>query len=344
MTHFASRFVEHWPPRAWRDRTILAAVSGGPDSVALLRLLADTLRAAHGAEPPSGKLIVAHYNHRLRGEASNEDARFVQGLAETLGLECRSEEAPDGWQAKLTPGQGIEAAARHLRYDFFQRIAKQAEARYLVTAHHRDDQIETVLHRILRGTGIAGLTGIAAAREWLPGVGLVRPLLPFARAEILEYLGEIDQPFRHDASNDTTIHTRNKIRQELLPQLRQSFGQQIDVSLWRLSQQAADCQEVIADLVAQLHDAAVTSSAGGGVQISVCCLKGVRPYLIQELLVFEWRRQNWPRQEMTQRHWHQLADLLLKDNDGATHVMPGAIRARREGDWLILRETRSRKE
>lgn len=344
MTDLASRFVEHWPRQAWQDRTIVVAVSGGPDSVALLRLLADTLRAAYGAESPSGKLVVAHYNHRLRGAASDEDACFVQDLAESLGLECRSEEAPDGWQANLSPGQGLEAAARRLRYEFFQRVAQEAEARYLVTAHHRDDQIETVLHRILRGTGVAGLAGISAAREWLPGVGLVRPLLSFARAEILEYLDEIEQPFRHDASNDTTIYTRNKIRQDLLPQLREAFGPQVDASLWRLSRQAVDCQEVIADQVAQLHDAAVTSSAGGGVQISVRCLKGVRPYLIQELLVFEWRRQNWPRQEMAQRHWHQLADLLLNDNAGATQVLPGAIRARREADWLILQETRSRKE
>src|SRR5690606_33113993 len=120
MTHLAPRFVEHWPPQAWQDRTTVVAVSGGPDSVALLRLLADTLHAAKGTEPPSGKLIVAHYNHRLRGAASDEDACFVQRLAESLGLECRSDEAPDGWQADLSPGQGLEAAARCLRYEFFQ--------------------------------------------------------------------------------------------------------------------------------------------------------------------------------------------------------------------------------
>ncbi|CAE7458332.1 unnamed protein product, partial [Symbiodinium sp. CCMP2456] len=210
------------------------------------------------------------------------------------------------------------------------------EARYLVTAHHRNDQIETVLHRVFRVTGVAGLAGIAEAREWLPGVGLVRPLLPFAREEIVAYLNEIDQPWREDATNATNDFTRNQIRNELLPYLREMFGDSIDASIWRLSQQAADCQEVIDDWVCNQMDNAVMFPETAVVHVDLRKLAGERPYLVRELLVAIWRKQQWPRQEMTQQHWQKLSDLVTADTDGVADVLPGTIRAAKlvlEEDW-----------
>lgn len=311
---------------------MLVAVSGGADSVALLHLLAEL--ADHATRK---KLVVVHFNHCLRGEASQADATFVEALAKKLGLTARIGTASGNWRSKAEGGQGLEANARTLRYAFFEQIAREMEARYLVTAHHRDDQIETILHRILRGTGIAGLGGIQPAREWLPGVGLVRPLLSFTRAEMIRYLKTIGQPWCEDASNATTEFTRNRIRNELLPYLRDAYGEQVDDALFRLGQQARDCQEVIDIQVQTLMDSAVQTSALGR-SVVVRKLTEVPSYLVRELFVRIWNEQNWPRQEMTQLHWQRLSDLAESDDLTASDTMPGNIRAMRDGDVLVLRK------
>lgn len=300
--------------------------------MALLRLMADSVDQAGRS-----KLCMVHVNHCLRGIASDDDQRFVIEAAKSLGIEVRTKSLAANL---LSPGQtadGLEAAARAARYDFFEEVAREVEARYLVTAHHQDDQIETVLHRILRGTGIAGLQGIAKARQWLPGVGLVRPLLPFTRREIVDYLKAIGQPWREDATNAGNDFTRNKIRNDLLPKLRESFGEQVDQSLYRLSLQATECQVVIDDLVDKLLEKAVGLVDPQTVHVDLRKLNDVRPYLVRELFVRIWREQNWPRQDMTQLHWQKLSDLAFGYTDTVANILPGAIRASREADYLILK-------
>lgn len=332
MSDLSQRFFEQWPRDSWRNRSILVAVSGGADSVALLRLMADR------ADPTTRKkLVVVHFNHRLRGAASDEDAAFVEALAAKLELATCVEAASSGWVQEAAGGQGLEANARGMRYAFFERVAREVEARYLVTAHHRDDQIETVLHRILRGTGIAGLGGIQTAREWLPGVGLVRPLLSFSRYEIVQYLQSIDQPWREDTSNATDAFTRNRIRNQLLPHLRDAYGDHVDDALFRLGRQANDCQEVIDLQVQELLDTAVKTSTFGR-SVVVRKLEKVHPYLVRELFVRIWTDQNWPRQEMTQLHWERLSNLAKSDDLTATDTMPGNIRVFRDEDVLVFRK------
>lgn len=332
MSDLSQRFFEQWPRDSWRNRSILVAVSGGADSVALLRLMADR------ADPATRKkLVVVHFNHRLRGSASDEDAAFVEALAAKLELATCVEAASSGWVQEAVGGQGLEANARGMRYAFFERVAREVEARYLVTAHHRDDQIETVLHRILRGTGIAGLGGIQTAREWLPGVGLVRPLLSFSRHEIVQYLQSIDQPWREDTSNATDAFTRNRIRNQLLPHLRDAYGDHVDDALFRLGRQANDCQEVIDLQVQELLDTAVKTSTFGR-SVVVRKLEKVHPYLVRELFVRIWTDQNWPRQEMTQLHWERLSNLAKSDDLTATDTMPGNIRVFRDEDVLVFRK------
>lgn len=332
MSTFPKRFLESWPLEAWQGRVTLIAVSGGADSMALLRLMADSTD-----QPGRDKLHVVHVNHCLRGQASDDDLRFVVDSADSLGVNVHTRSLS---AEVFSPGQttdGLEAAAREARYGFFQEIAHKVEARYLVTAHHQDDQIETVLHRILRGTGIAGLQGMAKARQWLPGVGVVRPLLPFTRSEIIDYLNAIGQPWREDATNAGLDFTRNKIRNDVLPKLRETLGDQVDQSLYRLSQQAAECQAVIDGLVADLLEDTVTFADSSTVRIDLHPLKGVSPYLVRELLVRVWREQNWPRQDMTQLHWQKLSELAFGQADAVADVLPGAIRAAREADVLILK-------
>lgn len=201
---------------------LAAAVSGGADSVALLLLLLD-LRAELGIV-----LSVAHVNHQLRGAESDADERFVAELAQQHSLELHSAAAP------LAPNQnsGVEATARKLRYDFFRQLARENRVSKIATAHTLDDQAETVLLRMLRGTGIRGLSGIHP-RLILPaseaGQGracgeVVRPLLTFRRAELQDFLRQQLQPWREDSSNLDLGFLRNRVRHTLLPVLNESFG------------------------------------------------------------------------------------------------------------------------
>jgi tRNA(Ile)-lysidine synthase len=205
---------------------VAAAVSGGGDSLALLCLLLE-LRAELGIV-----LSVAHVNHKLRGEESDEDERFVRKLAARHGLELHVGEA--ALDSKLNPSQslrrsaGIEAAARELRYKFFRRLTREGQVAKIATAHTLDDQAETVLLRIFRGTGIRGLSGIYPRiifEEQGRAFGeVVRPLLGFRRSALQTFLRDRGQSWREDSSNRDTAFVRNRVRQRLLPIIGEEFG------------------------------------------------------------------------------------------------------------------------
>jgi tRNA(Ile)-lysidine synthase len=199
---------------------VAAAVSGGADSVALLRLLVE-VRSELGIV-----LSVVHVNHKLRGEESDSDELFVRELALHHGLEFHLCEAP----LDLARSSGIEAAARKLRYDFFRRLARQDRIGKFATAHTIDDQAETVLLRILRGTGIRGLSSIHPRLvlqdegEGEARAAVIRPLLQFRRIELQEFLRERGQVWREDSSNRDLGFLRNRVRHVLLPVLLENFG------------------------------------------------------------------------------------------------------------------------
>ena len=198
---------------------VAAAVSGGADSVALLCLLLD-LQAELGIV-----VSVAHVNHKLRGEESDEDERFVAKLARQHGLEMYVREAPVGGGAKSS---GIEAAARELRYGFFRELAQKGRVAKIATAHTLDDQAETVLQRIFRGTGIRGLSGIhpriVFGEQGRAFGEVLRPLLGFRRAALQEFLRERGQSWREDSSNLDGAFFRNRLRHRLLPIIGEEFG------------------------------------------------------------------------------------------------------------------------
>jgi tRNA(Ile)-lysidine synthase len=206
---------------------LAVAVSGGADSVALLCLLLE-LRSELGVV-----LSVAHVNHKLRHQESDEDAEFVSCLAQNHGLELHLHEAPLISNRKSAASSdvipGIEAAARDLRYAFFRQLAREGKVSKIATAHTLDDQAETVLLRLFRGTGIRGLSGIHP-RIIFEDRGraygeLVRPLLGFRRAALVEYLREQKQSWREDSSNQNLAFLRNRARHRLLPMISEEFGE-----------------------------------------------------------------------------------------------------------------------
>jgi tRNA(Ile)-lysidine synthase len=192
------------------------AVSGGADSVALLRVLLE-LREQLGIV-----LFVAHFNHHLRGEESDADEQFVAELARQHELPFFAGRA-DVREHATTHKLSLEHAARELRYGWLTKLAHAEQFDAIATAHNADDQVETVLMKFLRGTGTRGLAGIHSVLV-MDDIHVIRPLLAIRRAEIEAYLNSIHQPWREDHTNLDMQHTRNRLRHELLPLLERDYN------------------------------------------------------------------------------------------------------------------------
>jgi len=192
------------------------AVSGGADSVALLRVLLE-VRSDLGIV-----LSVVHFNHKIRGQAADGDEQFVRELARVHDLELQVGSA-ETLAAAHSRGISLETAARELRYGYFGQLLRAGSLTSIATAHTLDDQAETVLMRMLRGSGTRGLSGIYPVLERNAGT-IMRPFLTVSRAQVLAYLQALSQPWREDASNLDLQHTRNRVRHQLIPLLEQHFN------------------------------------------------------------------------------------------------------------------------
>jgi tRNA(Ile)-lysidine synthase len=325
---FIECLAKSWPPQDWQDVTVVAAVSGGSDSVSLLCGLHE-LREKQAA----GKLIAAHFNHRLRPAADN-DARFVERLAKQLDVPCEVGIAAEPVQSS---GDGVEAEARSARYDFLLQTAQKCGARFVATAHTADDQAETILHRVLRGTGIAGLAGIPRVRPLSEAVTLIRPLLEFCRADVVEYLSARHQSFCLDESNEDPSFTRNRIRHALLPQLAAQYNPNVREALVRLGQIAAGAQQVIEEAARRLSESCVQIQSPERVEIDCPGLANKSAHLVRELLVLLWKDQKWPQQQMGLQEWNSLAGMIVQSSaEKQFRNLSGNIRAERRDNKLIL--------
>jgi tRNA(Ile)-lysidine synthase len=210
---------------------IAVAVSGGADSVAMLRRLME-------AAPEIGLVLsVAHVHHGIRGAEADGDAEFVAALAAHHGLAFHRHDV-DTPAAARENRETIEEAARNLRYAWFRELLESGEADAVATAHTLDDQAETVLHKLLRGAWTEGLSGIHPIIACTRGA-ILRPFLGTRRTEIEAWLRAIGQPWREDASNADTAFTRNRLRHELLPMLA-TYNPQIQSQLANLATLARD--------------------------------------------------------------------------------------------------------
>lgn len=297
------------PPAGFWEHPILVGVSGGGDSVALLLALARLM--PHAA---TGRLVVAHAEHDLRPTAGRDRA-FTERLAESLPVPivCRHlavQAAPN------QRGEGLEARARRLRYAFFTDVAAEVGARHVAVAHTADDQAETILHRLLRGTGLRGLAGMAAARHLAPGVSLVRPLLAVPRREVRAFLSATGQDWCEDETNADPGRARNFLRHEILARCEQAHYPAATTSLTRLAGQAARTAAVLADAADQLLAAHSSRAADGTVVLRATAFAGRSPDLLAEVCVALWRREGWPERDMTARHYHTIAQLIAAAADG----------------------------
>ena len=227
--------------RVVRDgKVVLIALSGGPDSVALLHAILALRDRKRG---PSIRIAAAHLNHCIRGAEADRDEAFVRELCAMLGVELVIEQAV----GLTTATPNLEERARAARYAFLERTAARFGAAHIAIAHHADDQAETVLMRLLRGSGVQGLGAMA---EYGPG-RLIRPLLHLTRAEIMDYLKEIGARFVTDSSNRSTALVRNRVRHELIPMLERDYAPGLRRRLAELASESRELNDFTLTLAAK---------------------------------------------------------------------------------------------
>lgn len=311
---------------------IVVAVSGGPDSVALLVGL-HRVAAAASADL---HLHVAHLDHGTRDAEGRADAEFVRQIADALGVPSTIEALEPG-ALNDHEGLGFEAIARRERYFFLERVASLNGATHVVTGHTRDDQVETLLMRLVRGTGVRGLRGILRDRGLLPGsrVTLLRPLLDVRRSEVLEFLREADQEYRVDATNLEERALRNRIRHRVLPLMQQVTGRDPVPSMARLADHASalwdfaeGCARDWLDRHAHRYSDCLECSARELRLVHV----GLRPVVLA--LALMQMRGSLTRIET--HHFDALLDLVEIGKD-ATVGLPLGILVERRGELIRVR-------
>jgi len=249
---------------------VLVAVSGGPDSVCLLAVL-------HALSGELGiSLHVAHLDHMFRGKESADEALFVAGLAERLGLSSTIESV-DVAALCRERGLSVQAGARETRYAFLSRTAEKIGASRIATGHTATDQAETVLLRLLRGAGSTGLAGIPPVRGQF-----IRPLIEATREEVLEHLAQAGLTFKTDPSNTKPLYTRNRIRLELMPVLKQ-FNPRIVEALAAEAALLKDESEAL-DLSVETVALAITEKQGDGFVVQREAFLALHPAIKRRLL------------------------------------------------------------
>jgi tRNA(Ile)-lysidine synthase len=320
------------------------AVSGGADSVALLRLL-ERLRDDLGIT-----LAVVHFNHSLRAAESEDDAEFVEQLARTRGLEIITDREDVAAEAQRQ-GRNLEDMARQLRYAFFEGVVAEGRATHIAVAHTADDQAETVLAHVIRGTGLTGLAGI------YPVVGaVVRPLLGTRRGELREYLRANGQSWREDSTNRDTRRMRARIREQLLPLMERDFSPAIVGHLKELARFAREEERFWEALVEDRLQALVRQqdeglsiavnallkplelhAAAKQLSTSAKCNDSVALRVLTERLIrrlYQYVRGN--RRELTAKHIEQVIDLARKSASGRRTELPGGIIVQRNFQELTF--------
>jgi tRNA(Ile)-lysidine synthase len=305
---------------------VLVGVSGGPDSVALLRglqLLAGSFEL---------DLRAAHLNHGLRASAADDDAEWVRQLCERIAVPVVIAKEAVQERAHFE-GRSLEEAGRVVRYEFFERTAREFGSTHVLVAHTADDQVETVVHHLLRGTGIAGLRGMKSKRPLAEGITLARPLLKIGRRTIEVWLAEIGQDYRIDATNAETTRTRSRIRHRVLPFLEAEVGPGLRESIVRLAEQSDELQSVLDDQAERLLATSLVDDSAGTSRLDCGALALEPQHLVREAFIALWKRKSWPRQAMGFQEWDRLYRLV---KDGGKVSLPGRIEATRRGSLIVI--------
>lgn len=294
---------------------VLLCVSGGADSVAMLSVF-NSLKKQGNL-----KLFIAHLNHSLRGREADKDEEYVRLLSRRYKLPIIIERENVGAFARLNK-LSLEEAARKLRYKFFLKAAREVRAEVIATAHTRDDQAETVLMRLLRGTGLKGLGGISPVRK-IDGFKLIRPFINIRRKEVEDYLKEKKIKPRLDLTNLKPEFFRNKIRLKLLPLLEKEYSLQIKELLSNLADLLDNDYNYLNRKQEKIFKELAKIKKGNNIIFSLAAFKrehlSTRRALVRKAIEF---LKGTPH-GIEYRHWRELEELVYKRPSGSVVHLPG---------------------
>ena len=315
------------------DTTLVVAVSGGPDSLALLICL-HSLRERHGL-----RLHVAHLDHNFRGEEAEEDARFVGSVAEELGLpstiDTRHPRSGD-----LTRNSSFEQAARETRYGFLAEVAQDVGAPAVAVGHTADDLAETVLLHILRGSGLHGLRGMTELSPWpwpaqAQGLVLFRPLLAANKTDTVSYCRGLGRTFREDSGNYLDRFTRNRVRNQLLPLLAKDYNPRVRDSLVRLARISAQALDYLEQETERVWPQ-VAIEIEGGVGFRRAELTALHPLLQRMVLRRGYALLKGDTRRLRESHLTSMTEAVNEKNSGLTLDLPGGLKLHLVYNNLLL--------
>ncbi len=308
-------------------QAVLAAVSGGADSMAMLFAL-HRLRDRIGFH-----LVCGHVNHLLRGAESDEDEAFVRSQAQQLGIVYLSQRH-DVREYAGRQSLSIETAARDLRLASLEQMARQTDCRTIATAHHKDDQAETLVFRLLRGTAFAGLAGIRPAAQ-RSGLQFIRPMLCLSREQIEQVCRDNQIPWQEDSTNRQLDYTRNWIRYRLLPYLNRQSKTNLTEPLCRLGKSACQMQlriDAAADIVWRQ---ALVEQNEPHLAFSASVLSAVNPFIAGQLLRRVYEALSCGQRDLTVRHYDTFCGFLAGSGPNKIEL-PAGCRIQRKGAHILF--------
>ncbi len=319
------------------QNVVIAGVSGGPDSLCLLHAL-NSLSDAYDLI-----IIPVHVNHGLRPEAVDE-AMHVADICDRMGLECQLFES-DCREMADEFDMTLEEAGRIIRYQIFDDVAERVEEEgipkdniRIAVAHNADDQAETVLFRLIRGTGVHGLFGIPDFRYSEEEYAIVRPLLSVTRAEIEDYIRENRLKPNYDKSNKDNDCTRNKIRNELIPYLEKNYNPQIKESLRRYASLAGMDDFLLQDFaISACMDCMEVSEDGDTTWLKIDSLRE-NPLPVNRRIISQVMSSIGLESRITYENVTAVTELIYKEDPSAGIDLPFGLRAQRDYDMLVFSE------
>jgi tRNA(Ile)-lysidine synthase len=288
---------------------VVMAVSGGPDSLALLHLMREVRDRSH----PRLALHVGHLHHGMRGAAADEDAQFVASEAARLGVACTIERT-DVPALAAERRLGIEVAGREARYEFLTRLAKSLGARDIAFGHQADDQAETVLMRVMRGAGQRGMGGIPYVRPVAdaPGIRVVRPLLDCSRREIVQFLRRRGLRSRLDSTNLSRKYLRNRLRRLAIPEMKRDWGGRLTPDLCSLAALAQRFQARSDAIRAALQSQNSVRVTNGYVETESAWLRRIPPAMLPDLVQAWMKEADLWRKMLSAGEYERIAALLAR--------------------------------
>ncbi len=302
--------------------SVLVALSGGPDSVSLLHVLWKIRREFNL------QLGAVYINHQIRKAAAKKEERFCQKLCDKLAIKLHIVREDIPYLASLEK-KGIEETARNYRYRTFESLALHHGYTKIAVGHHRDDQVETILFRLFRGTGPSGILGIPACRG-----KIIRPLLGVSKADILAYLKKQRLTYCHDQSNDSVVFSRNYIRNKLLPEMRKRLNPQVDQAILNLAEISAPEEEHLQQVTLRAFRQSAKMTTGGKIELDLDIFDNYPLWLRRRLLRFCLQKSSGSVETANRETITRLERLTSTRTKGCS--LPGKLEARVLGARLLI--------